>query len=33
MSSSKTKTIGLCGKNMQMVKIGIEGKIIEQILI
>jgi hypothetical protein len=31
ISSSKTKTMGLCGKNIQRVKIEIEGKIIEQV--
>jgi hypothetical protein len=29
ISSSKTKAIELCGKNMQMVKTDIQGKIIE----
>jgi hypothetical protein len=31
ISTTKTKTIGLCGKNIRRVKIEIEGKIIEQI--
>jgi hypothetical protein len=31
LSTSKTKTIGVCGKNIQQVKIEIEGKIIEQV--
>jgi hypothetical protein len=31
ISTTKTKTIGLCGKNIQRVKIEIEGKIIEQV--
>jgi hypothetical protein len=31
ISTSKTKAIGLCGKNIQRVKIEIEGKIIEQV--
>jgi hypothetical protein len=30
ISSSKTKTVGFYGKNIQRVKIEIEGKIIEQ---
>jgi hypothetical protein len=29
--TTKTKTIGLCGKNIQRVKIEIEGKIKEQV--
>jgi hypothetical protein len=33
ISSSKTKGIELCGKNMQMVKTDIQGKIIEQVAI
>jgi hypothetical protein len=33
ISTTKTKTIGLFGKNIQMVKIKIEGKIIEQVSI
>jgi hypothetical protein len=31
ISTSKTKAIGVCGKNIQRVKIEIEGKIIEQV--
>jgi hypothetical protein len=31
ISTTKTKIIGLCGKNIQRVKIEIEGKIIEQV--
>jgi beta-xylosidase len=31
ISTTKTKTIRLCGKNIQRVKIEIEGKIIEQV--
>jgi uncharacterized protein with PhoU and TrkA domain len=31
ISTTKTKTIGLCGKNIQRVKIEIEGKIIGQV--
>jgi hypothetical protein len=31
LSTSKTKTIGVCGKNIQQDKIEIEGKIIEQV--
>jgi beta-xylosidase len=31
ISTIKTKTKGLCGKNIQRVKIEIEGKIIEQV--
>jgi hypothetical protein len=31
ISTTETKTIGLCGKNIQRVKIEIEGKIIEQV--
>jgi hypothetical protein len=31
ISSSKTNSIGVCGKNTQRVKIEIEGKIIEQV--
>jgi hypothetical protein len=31
ISTTKTKTIGLCGKNIQRVKIEIEGKITEQV--
>jgi hypothetical protein len=31
ISTSKTKAIGVCSKNIQRVKIEIEGKIIEQV--
>jgi hypothetical protein len=31
ISTSKTKAIGVCGKNIQRVKIEIESKIIEQV--
>jgi hypothetical protein len=31
ISSSKTKTIGFCGKNMQRVEVDIEGKTIEPV--
>jgi hypothetical protein len=31
ISTSKKKAIGVCGKNIQWVKIEIEGKIIEQV--
>jgi hypothetical protein len=31
ISTTKTKTIGLCGKNVQRVKIELESKIIEQV--
>jgi transcription antitermination factor NusA-like protein len=31
ISTSKTKAIGVCGKNIQRVKKEIEGKIIEQV--
>jgi hypothetical protein len=31
ISTSKTKAIGVCGKNIQWVKIEIEGKIMEQV--
>jgi hypothetical protein len=31
ISTTKTKSIGLCGKNIQRVKIETEGKIIEQV--
>jgi hypothetical protein len=31
ISTSKTKAIGVCGKNIQWVKIEIEGKIIEKV--
>jgi RNA binding exosome subunit len=31
ISTTKTKTTGLCGKNIQRVKIEIEGKMIEQV--
>jgi hypothetical protein len=31
ITASKTKAAGVCGKNVQRVKIEIEGKIIEQV--
>jgi hypothetical protein len=31
ISTLKSKTMGMCGKNIQRVKIEIEGKIIEQV--